>query len=96
MITIDLKHPLLDPDGVPFALPENQTAGKVLSNMLFTSTQGPVVKFYDWGTALHKGDPLVVDNADYDLLTRFIENHPGVPVISKKQMLDAFKKAKDA
>lgn len=91
MISIDFTKPLLDADGNPFALPENQTAGKVLSAALLSSSVGPVVKFYDWGMTLHKGKTLTVDNADREMLVRFVETHPTLPIITKKQMLDLLK-----
>lgn len=71
------------------------TASRLLASCLFNATGPvPVVKFYDYATTLYKGDPIEVDNSDYELLFKFVENHGAIPVISKRQIMQMFTDAK--
>lgn len=88
MNTIDLNCLLKDLDGnnVP-----DITAGKIVAAQLVNTSQGSVVKHWDWALALHKGQPITVDNADLEYLRKFVENRDTLSILAKHRLLDMLK-----
>lgn len=93
-MTFDLNNrPFLDLDGNPVA---DSHMGKVLAQALLGTSQGPVVKHYDWALALHSGKPIELDNADADYLRKFIEGSQFLNILPKRQLTQALDDAKAA
>lgn len=93
-ITLDFSVVLKDLDASPVQ-PEVRL-GPQLALSLVGQAQGNVVKYYDWAVALHKGQPIEVDQADWETLRRFIENAPTITILGKRQMMDVMDKARES
>lgn len=88
MNTIDLNRPLKDLEGNDV---EGSNAGKLLSPQLISVSQGNIVKHMDWALALHKGQPITVDNADLEYLRKFVENRDTLSILAKHRILEMLK-----
>lgn len=92
MTTIDLNKPVLDLDGKEF--PE-MTLGKALAAQLAYAAKGNSIKLMDWALSLHRGEPIQVDDADYTMLTKFVEDSE-LRAFVKAPILRAMIEAKDS
>lgn len=89
MKTITLNGPFHDLSDPPEPIPDSHM-GKLLAQALIGTSQGPIIKHYDWALALHRGQPISLDNSDIEYLKKFIENSPILNILPKRQILDAF------
>jgi hypothetical protein len=66
-------------------------AGKVVANLLVTSTESEnPLKFFDWALDLHKGKVIDIDKQDVEILKKFIKQHQKMSVFAKAQVLNKF------
>lgn len=92
-ITLDLSGPFLDPDGN--AINGSPSLGRLLAAQLFGGGKGPALKFYDWAMTLHKDQPIEVDQFDYELLCKFVEDSDTMTRLAKGRLLYTFKEARE-
>lgn len=71
---------------------ENANAGKLLANTLAQQSKGDALKFWEWALALNKGEIIDLDTSDQTTLKSFIKDSESLPVLSKGQLLQVFKK----
>jgi hypothetical protein len=86
---LDLNFQLKNLDGTP--IPEGN-AGKIIAQALANDTQGDSLKWWEWAIKLNKGEAITLDSSDKDKLTQFIQDHQGLPNITKAQVLILLKK----
>ena len=67
------------------------TLGQVVAQVLANQVRGNSIKFLDWAMALHKNQPIHLDEADHGLLVSVIESSEALPALSKGQILKALK-----
>lgn len=94
MITIDLNFQLRDISG-EIIQEKEANAGKILGNKLAGSSKGDYLKYYDWGRKLHKGEPVIVDQSDFDNIKDFIKAHQELTALSKAQIMEYLNTLKD-
>lgn len=86
---LNLTQTITDLDGNP--VPPNTTTGKLLATTLAAAPKANALKFWSWALALHKGEVVEVDEADYDTLYKFVETHEGLTVLARAQILQAMR-----
>lgn len=91
-IRVNLNLPIMDMDGVAVSTSLAKALGHTISN---TSNLNPALKWYDWAMRLWRGEVLEVDEADYTLIIRMVEDSTTLTVLSKVQLLTALKRCKD-
>jgi len=82
---LDFNVPVYGLDGQ--ALP-NANLGKLLAETLVHQPEGDILKLYDWGMKLYRGDSIDVDRADQQYLSKFIIESKQITLLGKKQLLD--------
>lgn len=87
MKKIDLNKAILDLDGKEI---EGSNLGKLVAQMLVTSSRGDALKFMAWALKLHNGETLELDPSDKETLRNFIKDHEQLTILSKAQMLQCF------
>jgi hypothetical protein len=87
MKTIDLNKSIKDLDGKEI---EGSNLGKLVAQMLVTSSKGDALKFMAWALKLHAGETLELDPSDKETLRNFIKDHEQLTILSKAQMLQCF------
>lgn len=88
MTKIDLNKAITDLDGNAI---EGSNLGKLVAQMLVTSSKGDALKYMAWALKLHAGEGLELDPSDLQTLKSFIESHEQLTILSKAQILDALK-----
>jgi len=89
---INLNHPLMGLDGVPSP---DQVQGKILAACLANSPTGDPLKFWGWALKLHKGEEFEIDEADYEVLQKFVKDCPALTIAGKAQLLQSLTKCKN-
>lgn len=69
---------------------EEGNAGKLIANLLVGGAKGDPIKYYDWAQAFYKKKDVEIDAADCKKLHTFIEEHEGLTVLAKAQILPKF------
>jgi hypothetical protein len=87
MKKIELNKAITDLDGNAI---EGSNLGKLVAQMLVTSSKGDALKYMAWALKLHAGEPLELDPSDLETLRNFIKDHDQLTILSKAQMLDCF------
>lgn len=87
MKKIDLNKAITDLDGNAI---EGSNLGKLVAQMLVTSSKGDALKYMAWALKLHAGETLELDPTDKETLKNFIKDHEQLTVLSKAQMLQCF------
>lgn len=87
MKKIDLNKAITDLDGNAI---EGSNLGKLVAQMLVTSSKGDALKYMAWALKLHAGETLELDPSDKETLKNFIKDHEQLTVLSKAQMLQCF------
>jgi hypothetical protein len=91
-MTLDFNFNLKDLDGAE--LTPAQNAGKHAATAMVTQPHGNALKMWDWAVALNSGKPIEVDNADFEVIQKFIETSVSLTILSKHQLLQVMKEAK--
>jgi type IV secretory pathway protease TraF len=86
---LDLNFQLKNLDGT---LIEDGNAGKIIAQALANDTQGDALKWWEWAVKLNKGEVLTLDTSDKEKLIKFVQDHQGLPNITKAQVLSVLKK----
>jgi hypothetical protein len=89
---IDLNTPVLDLDGNP--IPNGGTLGKLLAQQISSVDLSPAIKWLDWAMTLWKEQPLLMDDTDYALFAKTVEEFKNLTVLSKGQILRAIRDSK--
>jgi len=87
MKKINLNKAITDLDGNAI---EGSNLGKLVAQMLVTSSKGDALKYMAWALKLHAGEELELDPSDKETLKNFIKDHDQLTVLSKAQMLQCF------
>lgn len=87
MKKINLNKAIKDLDGNDI---EGSNLGKLVAQMLVTSSKGDALKFMAWALKLHAGETLELDPSDKETLKNFIKEHDQLTILSKAQMLACF------
>lgn len=87
MITIDLNFQLKDISG-EIIQEKEANAGRILGNKLAGSSNVDYLKYYDWGRKLHKGDPIQVDQSDFEAIKDFVKAHRELTALGKAQIME--------
>lgn len=87
MTKVDLNKSITDLDGNAI---EGSNLGKLVAQMLVTSSKGDALKYMAWALKLHAGEPLDLDPSDKETLRNFIKDHDQLTILSKAQMLECF------
>jgi len=87
MKKINLNKAIKDLDGNDI---EGSNLGKLVAQMLVTSSKGDALKFMAWALKLHAGEILELDPSDKETLKNFIKDHDQLTILSKAQMLACF------
>ena len=87
MKKINLNKAITDLDGNPI---EGSNLGKLVAQMLVTSSKGDALKYMAWALKLHAGEEVELDPSDKETLKNFIKDHDQLTVLSKAQMLQCF------
>lgn len=87
MTKIDLNKSITDLDGNAI---EGSNLGKLVAQMLVTSSKGDALKYMAWALKLHAGESLELDPSDKETLRNFIKDHEQLTILSKAQMLECF------
>lgn len=91
MTTLNLNIPLKDLHGNES---QNQTLGAVLSQYIGSQTKGQTLKLFGWHKTLQVGDPLILDDADLEVLKKLVTDNEDMYVFVKGQLLEAIKDSK--
>ena len=86
MKKINLNKAITDLDGKDI---EGSNLGKLVAQMLVSSSKGDALKYMAWALKLHAGESLELDPSDVETLKNFI-NHDQLTILSKAQMLECF------
>lgn len=81
---LNLDKSLLSLGGEPL---EGGNMAKILANTLANSSQGNVIKFYDWAVRLYNEGEIEVDRADMSVLKQVIESNQNLTILAKAQLL---------
>lgn len=93
----NFTSPFIDYDDKPLMtsiVPGVETSEKIMMNKTLSGnlkvlSKGDIIKIDDWARALHKGQSLVLDNADRNELERIIKDEfVGMSITIKRQLLD--------
>lgn len=87
MKKVDLNKAIKDLDGIEL---EGSNLGKLVAQMLVTSSKGDALKYMAWALKLHAGESLELDPSDKETLKNFIKDHDQLTILSKAQMLNCF------
>lgn len=87
MKTINLNKAITDLDGKDI---EGSNLGKLVAQMLVSSSKGDALKYMAWALKLHAGESLELDPSDVETLKNFIKDHDQLTILSKAQMLECF------
>jgi hypothetical protein len=87
MKKIDLNKAVTDLDGKEI---EGSNLGKIVAQMLVSSSKGDALKYMAWALKLHAGESLELDPSDVETLKNFIKDHDQLTILSKAQMLECF------
>ena len=91
MTTLDFNIPMIDLNGVEV---KNQTLAQALSSYIGSQTKGQTLKLFGWHKTLQVGDPLILDDADLEVLQKLVSDNEDMYVFVKGQLLDVIKEAK--
>jgi hypothetical protein len=85
---IDLNIPVKDLDGKPIdPAVGGGPLGRVLAQQIGSVDLSPAIKWLDWAMLLWKGQPLMLDDDDYALFVKTVEEFKNLTVLSKGQIL---------
>lgn len=84
MKKVNLNFALKDLDGNEV---ENSNAGKIVAQVLQSSTKGDALKNWEWAVGLHTNGELDLDSSDFETLKTFVKTHEQLPSITKAQVL---------
>jgi hypothetical protein len=87
MKKIDLNKAITDLDGKNI---EGSNLGKLVAQMLVSSSRGDALKYMSWALKLHAGESLELDPSDVETLKNFIKEHDQLTILSKAQILECF------
>ena len=87
MKKINLNKAITDLDGKDI---EGSNLGKLVAQMLVSSSKGDALKYMAWALKLHAGESLELDPSDVETLKNFIKDHDQLTILSKAQMLECF------
>ena len=87
MKTINLNKAITDLDGKDI---EGSNLGKLVAQMLVSSSKGDALKYMAWALKLHAGESLELDPSDVETLKNFIKDHDQLTILSKAQMIECF------
>jgi hypothetical protein len=87
MKKIDLNKAITDLDGKNI---EGSNLGKLVAQMLVSSSKGDALKYMSWALKLHAGESLELDPSDVETLKNFIKDHDQLTILSKAQILECF------
>lgn len=87
MKKVNLNKSIKDLDGNEI---EGSNLGKLVAQMLVTSSKGDALKYMAWALKLHAGEPLELDPSDHETLRNFVKDHDQLTILSKAQMLECF------
>jgi hypothetical protein len=82
---IDLNKCLTDLDGNEI---KESNMGKIVAQMLVSSSKGDALKYMAWALKMHAGESLELDPSDVETLKNFIKDHDQLTILSKAQMLE--------
>ena len=85
MKKINLNKAITDLDGKDI---EGSNLGKLVAQMLVSSSKGDALKYMAWALKLHAGESLELDPSDVETLKNFIKDHDQLTILSKAQMLE--------
>jgi len=86
---LDFNFNLKDLDGNDI---QGGEAGKIIANLLVQGTKGDPIKYWDWALKIHQKKPIDVELSDATTLEIFIKSHESLPILTKAQLLQVFKK----
>lgn len=86
---INLNFEMKDLDGNPT---EGNNLSKLLAKQLVGTSEGDILKHYEWAIALNKGDIIDIDTSDQEYLKKFIKANQFMTILAKHQILQAFDK----
>jgi hypothetical protein len=87
MKKIDLNKAITDLDGKNI---EGSNLGKLVAQMLVSSSKGDALKYMSWALKLHAGESLELDPSDVETLKNFVKDHDQLTILSKAQILECF------
>lgn len=67
---------------------ENETAGKLVANLLAAASKGDALKLFSWAQDLYAGKSLTLDPSDEKTLKEFITNSEQLTILAKAQILE--------
>lgn len=73
----------------------DNNVGKLVANLLASSSEGKAIKLFEWAMILYKGDELILDTTDKDFLYSFIDTSKQLTNLAKAQIMLAIKKAEN-
>lgn len=92
MNKLNLDKPFLGLDGKEVGVKLNE----LLANSLGQSSEREPIKFFDWAVKLYNEGFIEVDNADLELITKFIKDNAQLTTMAKGRLLEAMKKEDDS
>lgn len=88
MIKVDLNISVLGLDEKPIQpAAGGGPLGKILAQQISAVDLSPAIKWLDWSMTLWKGQPLLLDEDDYALFMKTVEEFKNLTVLSKGQIL---------
>ncbi len=84
-----MNMPILGLDGVELS---DSNIGKLVAQMLVSTSKGDALKYFHWAQKLYAGETLDLDPSDSELLKNFIKDNDQLTILVKAQALACFEK----
>ena len=85
---LNFNFPIKGLDGTDL---KDSNAGKILANNLAGQPSGDIIKYWQWAQDIYAGKEIELDKSDTETLRNYIKTNLTLPIITKVQMLEAFK-----
>lgn len=82
---IDLNKSVKDLDGIE--IPDGHM-GKIIANMLVSSTRGDALKYWGWAVKLNNKEEIDLDKSDFETFKEFVKSHEHLTILTKAQVLE--------
>jgi cell division septal protein FtsQ len=82
---ISLNFLIKDLDGKPI---EDVNAGKLVAQLLATSTENDAIKLMAWALSFHSGNDVELDKSDFSKLKEIITSSKSLTNLVKAQILE--------
>lgn len=86
---INLNIEMKDLDG---KTTEGNNLGKLTARHLVGTSDGDVMKHFEWAMALNRGETIDLDTSDQEYFKNFIKSNQSLTILAKAQILQAFDK----